>query len=92
MDVICPGCGYPLASADEMCPHCALAQAIAPAVPTVPTVPSGPERGQPPERRLPVSQDRDVQHSFRMLLVIGIGLTLLLFVVIAVIVWLLFGL
>jgi NMD protein affecting ribosome stability and mRNA decay len=88
MDVLCPGCGEPLASVDEVCPRCALSQAIAPVTPSLPATP---ERYQPPERRLPVSQDREIRRSLRILLVIGIGLTLLLFAVIAIIVWVLFG-
>ncbi|MEN6519292.1 MAG: hypothetical protein ABFC38_14150 [Methanospirillum sp.] len=44
------------------------------------------------ERRMPVSPDRDVRRSLRMLLAIAVGLTLLLFVVIAIHIWVLFGL
>lgn len=88
MDVLCPGCGAPLASPDDICPRCALVQAVPP---SVPTVPAGVDGSHPFEHRLPVSQDRDVQRSLRLLLVIGVGLTLFIFAVIAIVIWLLFG-
>ena len=88
MDPLCPGCGNPLASPDDICPRCALVQAIPPVVPTVPV---GMDGGHSTDRRMPVGPDQDVRRSLRMLLAIGIGLTLLLFAVIAVLVWVLFG-
>lgn len=89
MDPVCPACGGPLISPDEACPRCALARAI---VPAAPTVPAGIDRRQAVERRMPVGEDRDVRRSLRMLLAIGVGVTLLLFAVVAIIVWVLFGL
>lgn len=88
MEILCPGCGAPLSSPDDVCPRCALAQAIPP---VVQTVPAGLDGSHPAEHRLPVALDRDVQHSLRMLLVIGVGLTLLVFAVIALLVWIFFG-
>jgi hypothetical protein len=41
---------------------------------------------------MPVPEDRSVRRSLRMLLAIGVGLTLLLFAVTAIIVWVVFGL
>jgi hypothetical protein len=46
---------------------------------------------QPAERRMPAGEDRDVRRSLRLLLAIGVGLTLLLFAVVAILVWVLFG-
>jgi hypothetical protein len=88
MDPVCPECGGPLISPDEACPRCALSRAI---VPVAPTVPAGVDRHQPSERRMPLGEDRDVRRSFRLLLAIGVGLTLLLFAVVAILVWVLFG-
>lgn len=89
MGSLCPGCGYPLESPDDICPRCALAQVLPPVVPAVLV---GTDRSHPLERRMPVSPDRDVRRSLRMLLAIAVGLTLLLFVVIAILIWVLFGL
>jgi len=88
MDTLCPACGGPLASPDDICPRCALARAIAPVTPTVPV---DVDRRRPVERRTPVGEDRDVRRSLRLLLAIGVGLTLLLFVIIALFVWVLYG-
>jgi hypothetical protein len=49
------------------------------------------DRRRPVERRTPVGDDRDVRRSLRLLLAIGVGLTLLLFGVIALFVWVLYG-
>ena len=88
MDPVCPACGGPLISPDEVCPRCALARAM---VPVAPTVPVGVDQRQPTDRRMPVGEDRDVRRSLRLLLAIGVGLTLLLFAVVAILVWVLFG-
>jgi hypothetical protein len=88
MDPLCPACGGPLISPDESCPRCALARAIAPVTPTVPV---GVDRRPSFERRMPAGDDRDVRRSLRLLLAIGVGLTLLLFAVVAILVWVLFG-
>jgi hypothetical protein len=88
MDVRCPGCGQPLASPDDICPRCALAQGIPPAVAAGPVES---DVGRLHERRVLVGPDRNVQRSLRMLLVFGVGLVLLLFAVIAVLVWIFFA-
>lgn len=88
MDTLCPVCGTPLSSPDDICPRCALVQAVPP---VVPTVPAGADGSRTQERRMPVAPDREVSRSLRMLLAIGVGLTLLLFALIAVFVWILFG-
>ena len=88
MDVLCPGCGQPLASPDDTCPRCALAQSIPPAV-TAGPVES--DVGRLHERRVLAGPDRNVQRSLRMLLAYGIGLVLLLFAMIAVLVWVFFA-
>jgi predicted amidophosphoribosyltransferase len=88
MDHLCPGCGRPLAPPDDICPRCALAQAIPP---VVSKVPREMERSQPSERRMPVGPDRTVRRSLHMLLMIAVGLVLLLFAVIAFLVWVLSG-
>ncbi len=88
MDVFCPGCGQPLASPDDPCPRCALAQGIPPAVAARPVEP---DVGRLHERRVLAGPDRNVQRSLRMLLAYGIGLVLLLFAVIAILVWIFFA-
>lgn len=89
MDPVCPECGGPLVSIDEACPRCALARR---ATPPALTVPTSVEQRQPAERRMSVPQDREVRRSLRILFAIGLGLTLLLFAVVAAIVWFVFGL
>lgn len=88
MDVLCPGCGLPLASPDDICPRCALVQAIPPAVPARPVET---DVGRLQERRVLAGPDRNVRRSLRMLLAIGVGLILLLFAVTVVLMWVLFG-
>lgn len=88
MDVFCPGCGQPLASPDDPCPRCALAQGIPPAVAARPVEP---DVGRLHERRVLAGPDRNVQRSLRMILAYGIGLVLLLFAVIAILVWIFFA-
>lgn len=88
MEVLCPGCGQPLASPDDTCPRCALAQGIPPAV-AAGQVESDVDRLH--ERRVLAGPDRNVQRSLRMLLAFGIGLVLLLFAVTALFVWIFFA-
>lgn len=88
MDPHCPVCGSLLGATDEVCPRCALAQALPPAVRTGAVEMDG---GRLRDRRVLAGPDRDVSRSLRLLLAVGIGLILILFAVTALFVWILFG-
>lgn len=84
----CPGCGQPLASQDDVCPRCSLAQSVPPSVsPRAVEVDGDRLR----DRRSLIGPDREVRWSLRMLLVFVVGLILLLFAVTAAIVGFLFA-